>query len=1353
MYKRKQKKIFLGFSILSFLISGIATISTIWSSNKIFSEYDNLYKELKKARDLVMLNQYRKKADVFLNNPVYKVFSKENAEEIKNVLEKIKVQIDKEIKVIISEIKSKSKKDKLNVDLLSSQNSLDKKRKIKENAIKLTEIELAKDRDLEKIEAKKLVERVKNSNKKKEFENRLFLAKNNSDFDLLIFDIEKELLSQGLNDYILAKKYALDAKIKVSKLKTSEKNKLSKLIKDSKTTSSLFDNEIIINYEIIKLNLKKQVEERIENIKDSNFKKSIQDLFDKAKTIRNFYDILNKINEYEFRDRADLEIDPKDKTDLLNKIDQIRKIITPSDDKLANDIDIKNIIDETILSLKNSIARVKKDDVFNKKDELDKLKIKLIELKNEIDNIKNTEVLEFEKIKKELAKKLAKSKDDQSIEDTKLYIKKAKLKKKASELPYPNGVDSVAIYEINSRINSAKKDNLKSIEDLISKLPKKISEAKKLIEEVKQSGKDTNGERSKDLNNQLSRSVDDEDFDKLNENIQKAKSQSDEEYKKDLARRLKDQVDGLHYPKNAMAKENLKAQIDKLTDQKLTDFSKTLDQIAKNVELVKSSIDSIPKRNDEDQKAINEFNKIFSTADNVKKLKDLKKLVDNYSDIANKLNLFAPYDSLETYQEDLISANNALNELKLLLWSKLAKITRFNSQQALRKLIDANFDLYNETKKFSGDILAAVHFLNEARSKTDIKQINEIKNKIQLYKDQLIRFWTQEKGDFLKNNKDSWITSIPEGDSNPNLEKYRFLSYKLLLKKLRTRQNSEQVKKIVDVEIDQYKALIEFKKAYDQVKNSIPNNVYESLKTLILNVPENATKYDMDHFIKYLGQRIEKDGDVTSGFYLDAKYLLDSLNNYANNKMYKDHYKALFDKIGADENGKSYDENIIKKIDNFRKEIKELLYKLNAIAELEKKKVPLFEELKKHKDSADKKELLNQLKDANNAVDIDKIKERINLISQKEKLKTEISNLELFDLSGHQGRNGLSSSQLSMLNMRITKATTSQELNNIENDINKQKTAEINDLAIEKSNGGTIIDLQNGTSKYEDYSEMKKFLISIISGIKTIKGLENPQAQSQFTEEGTKLQNKILSTKNVEDYKKVKQEAEAFAKKWEAGATRNWVRFFVERVEKHSNQSPQEAGPFPVDVPRESIHSIKSNFENPGTTREQAIKLENDYLKTIYFNARRLKKLDYDYLQFIKYLKQNPFLDDNELSRLDAQYNRFNQAPSIEAKENVALSIERSLVGGRIDIIDLWRKSSQKEFVDWWVDTIVNAPENIISQESKYTWIDRITLTIDERKEVAKSLWEEFKKQYPSLLSGHQLDSQGFPQRFAPSFR
>ncbi|UWV77728.1 hypothetical protein [Mycoplasmopsis cynos] len=42
---------------------------------------------------------------------------------------------------------------KLNTDLLNSQNSIDAKRKIKDNALKLIDIELVKDINLEKIEA------------------------------------------------------------------------------------------------------------------------------------------------------------------------------------------------------------------------------------------------------------------------------------------------------------------------------------------------------------------------------------------------------------------------------------------------------------------------------------------------------------------------------------------------------------------------------------------------------------------------------------------------------------------------------------------------------------------------------------------------------------------------------------------------------------------------------------------------------------------------------------------------------------------------------------------------------------------------------------------------------------------------------------------------------------------------------------------------------------------------------------------------------------------------------------------------------------------------------------------------
>ncbi|WAM06454.1 hypothetical protein ONA23_05790 [Mycoplasmopsis cynos] len=52
MNKRKQKRIFLGFSILAFLVSSATAIWTIWNTkdNKNFSEYEKLIQELKKKR-------------------------------------------------------------------------------------------------------------------------------------------------------------------------------------------------------------------------------------------------------------------------------------------------------------------------------------------------------------------------------------------------------------------------------------------------------------------------------------------------------------------------------------------------------------------------------------------------------------------------------------------------------------------------------------------------------------------------------------------------------------------------------------------------------------------------------------------------------------------------------------------------------------------------------------------------------------------------------------------------------------------------------------------------------------------------------------------------------------------------------------------------------------------------------------------------------------------------------------------------------------------------------------------------------------------------------------------------------
>ncbi|WP_416374013.1 hypothetical protein [Mycoplasmopsis cynos] len=122
----------------------------------------------------------------------------------------------------------------------------------------------------------------------------------------------------------------------------------------------------------------------------------------------------------------------KDKAELLNKIEVLKKVITPDDYRLANNQEVKKIIDETISNLKKSIDGIEKDKVIDKKNELDALKDKLTELKTEVENLSNNDVLELEKTRVELAKKLAKATDDEDINNTKLYIQKAKLKKKAS---------------------------------------------------------------------------------------------------------------------------------------------------------------------------------------------------------------------------------------------------------------------------------------------------------------------------------------------------------------------------------------------------------------------------------------------------------------------------------------------------------------------------------------------------------------------------------------------------------------------------------------------------------------------------------------------------------------------------------------------------------------------------------------------------------------------------------------------------------------------------------------------------------------------------------------------------------
>ncbi|MCU9932863.1 hypothetical protein NWQ33_02980 [Mycoplasmopsis cynos] len=70
---------------------------------------------------------------------------------------------------------------------------------------------------------------------------------------------------------------------------------------------------------------------------------------------------------------------------------------------LVNDSEIKMIINETILDLKNSLDYLEKNEVQNKKSELNELIKKLTELKKEIDDLKSTDVLEYSKTRKRIS--------------------------------------------------------------------------------------------------------------------------------------------------------------------------------------------------------------------------------------------------------------------------------------------------------------------------------------------------------------------------------------------------------------------------------------------------------------------------------------------------------------------------------------------------------------------------------------------------------------------------------------------------------------------------------------------------------------------------------------------------------------------------------------------------------------------------------------------------------------------------------------------------------------------------------------------------------------------------------------
>ncbi|UWV86506.1 hypothetical protein NW063_02170 [Mycoplasmopsis cynos] len=389
------------------------------------------------------------------------------------------------------------------------------------------------------------------------------------------------------------------------------------------------------------------------------------------------------------------------------------------------------------------------------------------------------------------------------------------MKKKVSELDYPNKQNALAIDKLNTRINDATKDNVNEIETLINNLPNKISEAKNLINGVNKNNNNAeDARRRQDLTEQLNRTVTEEEFEQLKKNIESAKTQSTEEYNNALKDRLKQQVNALEYPipstqTEPEAKKKLIDKIDTLKQSDLETFDDTIDKIGKKIAEAKNKISKLsPSKADSGilqtskTSELSDFDKLLQKLDQLrnedrneinKKIEELNELTleektkykndvnlaDSYSDMLNILKK-ARDKHLEKIVDKLPYPTNNGRARSMLKKSIIdantnndntfnAKVKSF--EQIKKLIIDAKTRI--EQLPYSKQNTPGRKFLNdkldEATTETEIKEIanDELKQKIQKYKELI-----QKVGDFTlpKPNQNNLINGrldhLPDTNEN-----------------------------------------------------------------------------------------------------------------------------------------------------------------------------------------------------------------------------------------------------------------------------------------------------------------------------------------------------------------------------------------------------------------------------------------------------------------------------------------------------------------------------------------------------------------------------------------------------------
>ncbi|AMD81522.1 hypothetical protein MCANPG14_02935 [Mycoplasmopsis canis PG 14] len=361
----------------------------------------------------------------------------------------------------------------------------------------------------------------------------------------------------------------------------------------------------------------------------------------------------------------------------------------------------------------------------------------------------------------------------------------------------------------------------------------------------------------------------------------------------------------------------------------------------------------------------------------------------------------------------------------------------------------------------------------------------------------------------------------------------------------------------------------------------------------------------------------------------------------------------------------------------------------------------------------DKGRLTNEANAATSATELNSIKEEAKIANRKNSLKNEFNNLIKRDL---ESRGGIKEKHvgggtgeefiytIENLPNLLERAKTSSELDKAETYINKQKTAELNDLTKQK-----FVPYDAEGRNNELRSILKSELYDDLWKSRAYK-----ESDSRISDH-TRVENLIENARTQQDYRRAKEALQSYLDTYwdKTYVDRSWENPIKNRIQSKSQEEPFEKANngrgFNSTIPQNAIDIAKQNVTN-AQDRDGGLRAERDFLKGTYFTIRRQAQLDWFYVGLVRDNILNGADRNSAYSQqVEANLSDFLRAPTIESKKNVADSLIR-ITGNNAFVRNELNGLFQTDIINWWVRNIADSDMN---PDDKYKWINEIALITD----------------------------------------